>query len=378
MNFDITEVPEWRQNKEGTSKLLSEIVEFYKKYELSQSAKQFCKDNFVRLMTVKFVLSVNVGELVGTQTADGTRAVLDDYIEKQSNQQSSSTKQESQVKDHLVTVNIYEALEQFFKLRDEMSGTGKLTVQQICGIHRVLMGGLQRDAGEMRKGNACTNDEDHTYPDPMTAEKMFYACIDHHSTHMTHYHEKLAQKAPSVESFGYLFKCAARLMFDFVDAHPFSNGNGRMCRLLANYVLSFITPFPVALYSSEEGRKDYMNAIVECRHHGVKGPGTLAAMLIEGTWRGWESLFNILEQHKLTLAIIGPVVVHKRDITEVRNKKVIEALRHRNIKNISHILEIVNNAIDEAHDVQAQAENDAVRKQITLPENVILYLHIYV
>ena len=26
-----------------------------------------------------------------------------------------------------------------------------------------------------------------------------------------------------------LFKCAARLLFSFVDAHPFGDGNGRMC-----------------------------------------------------------------------------------------------------------------------------------------------------
>ena len=142
-NYEITELPKWRQNREGTSKLLSEIVEFFKRYEeLSQSAKQFCKDSFVKLMTVKFVLNVNVGESVGTQMVDGTRAVLDDYIERQSNQQPLSTEQQSlKTKDHLVTVNIYEALKRFFKLHDtdEMSRTGKLTVEQICDIHRVLM-----------------------------------------------------------------------------------------------------------------------------------------------------------------------------------------------------------------------------------------------
>ena len=119
------------------------------------------------------------------------------------------------------------------------------------------------------------NDKDYFYPEPMVTEQLFYAFIDHHCSHMMHYHKKLAQKGPIVESFDYLFKCAAQLMFDFVDAHPFSNGNGRMCRLLANYVLTLITPFLVALYSSGEGRKDYMNAIVECRDHRDKGPGTL-------------------------------------------------------------------------------------------------------
>ena len=93
---------------------------------------------------------------------------------------------------------------------DEMSRTGKLTVEQICDIHRVLMDGLQKDAGDVRKGIAYItwNDKDYFYSEPMVTEQLFYACIDHHCTHMTHY-EKLAQEAPSVESFRYLFKCAA-------------------------------------------------------------------------------------------------------------------------------------------------------------------------
>ena len=34
-----------------------------------------------------------------------------------------------------------------------MENTGKLTVQEICDIHRVLMTGLRDDGGEIRKHN---------------------------------------------------------------------------------------------------------------------------------------------------------------------------------------------------------------------------------
>ena len=49
----------------------------------------------------------------------------------------------------------------------------------------------------------------------------------------------------STTNIEFIFKRAARLLFDFVDAHPFGDGNGRTCRLLANYDISLITPFPV-------------------------------------------------------------------------------------------------------------------------------------
>jgi len=89
-------------------------------------------------------------------------------------------------------------------------------------------------------------------------------------------------------------------MFDFVDAHPFSDGNGRMCRLIANYVLSLITPFPVALYSGTEGRENYLAPVVnvETTKPWVQ-VRTLAAMLIKSALRGWKSLFHDLGERNL-------------------------------------------------------------------------------
>ena len=35
-----------------------------------------------------------------------------------------------------------------------------------------------------------------------------------------------------------ILKCVAWLVFELLDLHPFSDGNGRLCRLLSSYVLS--------------------------------------------------------------------------------------------------------------------------------------------
>ena len=379
LKFDFKEVPTWRGDSgEETTAMLSDIVTYYEKYErLPQPAKDFCKISFAKLMTMKFVLDVNISESVGTQTTDGTRAVLDAHIEKQRSL-SNLVSGPGVNNDHVVTINVFETLDKSYKIRQEMENTGKVTVTQICDMHRVLMNGLRNDAGELRKTCVFStwNNKDYFYPEFDVAENLLYACVDHHSTHMTEY-GKLAKNASKVESFRYLFKCAARLLFDFVDAHPFGDGNGRMCRLLANYVLSLITPFPVALYGSEEGRsgrEDYVNAIVECRDNRDKGPGTLAAMLIEGTLRGWKNLFCILKQHNLTSKMVGPVVVHKGDTVEDRNKKITKALERCNVESSSQIFECVARAIDEEH---AMTESDAVRKKVTLSDDVILHLHIY-
>ena len=87
-------------------------------------------------------------------------------------------------------------------------------------------------------------------------------------------------------------KCAARLLFDFVDTHPFVNGNGQMCRRTGK----LCTPFPVGLYHTDDqnrcGRADYMNGIVQCRDNQEEGPRELAALLVEGAWNGWKTFFS--------------------------------------------------------------------------------------
>ena len=114
----------------------------------------------------------------------------------------------------------------------------------------------------------------------------------------------------------HVFKCAARLLFDFVDTHPFGDGNGRMCRLLANYVLMLITPLPVGLYyTNSSGQKDYIDAIVQCQNHLEEGLCDLAALLVEGAWNGWKTFFKTLEYRK---SCVGPIVVKVSKLEKVR------------------------------------------------------------
>ena len=60
----------------------------------------------------------------------------------------------------------------------------------------------------------------------------------------------LAQSMNSNELL-HILKCVAWLVFELLDLHPFSDGNGRLCRLLCSYVLSTCTPFPTPICSHE-------------------------------------------------------------------------------------------------------------------------------
>jgi fido (protein-threonine AMPylation protein) len=104
------------------------------------------------------------------------------------------------------------------------------------------------------------------------------------------------------------FKCAAVFMSTSLTLHSFADGNCRMTRLLVNYCLSVINPFPFTLMAS---REDYVNVIcktrdniddlssdtIEYKNDAVTlimlimeqcRPSTLCAMLIRDCWCAWQ------------------------------------------------------------------------------------------
>ena len=82
-----------------------------------------------------------------------------------------------------------------------------------------------------------------------------------------------------------IFKCVAWLVFELLDLHPFSDGNGRLCRLLCSYVLSTCTPFPTPIYNlhTDHEFEKFLIAGRKTRH-----PSTLTSMIIESSLVAWD------------------------------------------------------------------------------------------
>ena len=299
--FDLVELATWKARPIAAntiSELVADIVEYGRKYYLCPEFQSRCR-SLTKTMAVEFVHKTSVGESVGLQSMEDISAVINAYTNDHNTVNSGAKLlKEEEGKE---TINIYRALEYVNKLHKEMKNTGILTVQQICDVHRVLMTGLRNDAGEIRKHDVftwCKDNEFHFYPEPIVAEQILYACVDHHCIQVSPLAKLSVDELLSPEKVEFIFKRAVRLLFDFVDAHPFADGNGRTCRLLANYAVSMITPFPVTPTCGEDKnmRDDYLKAIIECRDHRDKGPGALASMLIEDAWRGWKRLFQNINQ----------------------------------------------------------------------------------
>lgn len=78
-----------------------------------------------------------------------------------------------------------------------------------------------------------------------------------------------------------VYKCGAWLLFKLVSLHPFSDGNGRLARLLCGYCLRIVTPF----LSAVNGNEDFLDAIVNARKSGQ--PIELTRLLIHSSWTAW-------------------------------------------------------------------------------------------
>ena len=318
LDFDFEDRPSWRSSEEKpTSLMLEEIAQQCERYkQLSEAARNFCDNEFARAMAIDYVHNLNIGESVGTQSKDETQTLLERFLD------GKELTDVEKSKEKLETINTCKAMHAIHELHEVMKRSGLLTVQQVCGVHKVLLEGLHDDCGRIRSTSVCTfwRDGPHFYPPHEKVESLFYSLIDHHNIHM----DSLASAATTLEKVRHLFKCAAWLLFKFVDAHPFADGNGRMCRLLANHVLSLMTPFPVHLYHSHQsnrsGRVDYINAIVRCRKHPEEGPRELAAMLVEGARQGWNCLFENLQRLQISEKghrLFGPIVIQKSKIDQV-------------------------------------------------------------
>ena len=289
IRFSIVENPPWRSNQDAksSSEMLTDIVTWMK--ESSQCGEILPLEKSYPLF-IDFVHQSNLGEDVGTQTREETTELLEPLLR---NIESSTPLQ----RERCETVNTYKALTTTAELCNEMERTGMITVQQITDIHRILMAGLHRKGGEIRDTNVYTitpDGERYSYPSHELVEDKLYNVIDHHNIHMKQLQEPTLS---TYDKLVFLIKAAAWLLFNFVDTHPFTDGNGRMCRLLAGYTMMVMTPFPIHPYyvkkdtqsTSSSSRQDYINAIVSCRRHSNQEPSLVAALLVDGLYHSWQT-----------------------------------------------------------------------------------------
>ena len=384
--FEFEENPPWRavDTKRETSTMLKEITEMKERYEhagLPTAESRFC-ERFARRMAVSYIYHSNVCESVGTQTYGDTLSAVEEFFAAEGTmaEEESCKKREKKFTE---TTNTCRALQKIHGFHADMEGTGILIVEQICEVHRILLKGFPKRPGELRcqpEDIVVTDTEDgcYHYLRPELVAVHLDAVIDSHNHRMDALEKKVKNgKITQPEKVTYVIKSAAWLLFNFVNnVHPFLDGNGRICRLLANYVLSLVVPFPVSIYhtcSGKRARCDYLEAIISCRKNPSEGPRQLATMLLESVWEGWKNFFENL--HSWNASNLPSIVLSQSTVDRVLEERVRRLCHSDPSIDVNSAITAVRNAVVTANISELQ-DHQCIHIEVTVSsKNVSLALY---
>ena len=224
---------------------------------------------------LKFILWTNIGEGEGTQN----EISLKKSLEKQPGANDWNTEDQ-------VNHNILDALNHMRQINRESTeqNKGLLDIEEcIQKTHSILMKGLLKPSKlgvfSIEKRLTINKDEDkykiHVFPQFESTEEAFnklQIIIDNYNSTIEY-----IKNSSEVDKISLYFCCAAWLFHNFVALHPFSDGNGRLGRILVSYCLNIMFPFPCTFVAT---RNDYMKAVTIAQE--TKDIGPLVSILQSG------------------------------------------------------------------------------------------------
>ena len=152
--------------------------------------------------------------------------------------------------------------------------------------------------GQLRTCNAYSKrgNDIHWFPSPHVVPSSLAARLKKHNYYVSKRSSFADPYTPEYVDF--VCRCAASLLYDIVDLHPFRDGNDLVAQLLTSNVLQLVIPFPVTVSvgSLSESRGVYRDA--KCREKNDGDLAALAATILEGLWRSWEGFAEVLDLDK--------------------------------------------------------------------------------
>ena len=323
LKFEIQEKPSWRAGSGArtSSQLLKEIVGWKEKFDkLSQKDRESFEESFTLCMNIEYVYHSNLAEGVGLQTYEGIKQSLERILGLGGRAGGEKDRYEKE------TVNTAKAFMHLRRLHQGMGNTAKLHIDEVRTIHQLLMNELRTDAGNLRTTDSHLRLPDnsfHFYCKPEIAQAKTHSLIAQHNIHMATFHMG-AKQWNLADQFSVIIKSAAWLLSHFMEIHPFSDGNGRMGWLLANYVLSLLNPFPTHLYEfngtpSEKRQAQFLEALQTFRKNPKEGPRDIAALIVEGMWTGWQKFYKAFEMRQVASDTIS-VVIQKSNLGDLEQR----------------------------------------------------------
>lgn len=166
------------------------------------------------------------------------------------------------MREHLEAINHKEAID---FVRELVSAAEPLSERTIKLIHALVLQGIDRkNAGVYRGISVGIRGTDIVFPEPYIIPKLMEDVMLYYKRNKDSMHP---------------VRLAAHMHFKLIAVHPFTDGNGRTCRLVMNLIL-LQHGYPVTVFSPEaEARDRYFNALNDVREHSVLGKAGSAGIL---------------------------------------------------------------------------------------------------
>lgn len=154
-------------------------------------------------------------------------------------------------KDILETINSRNALDNIFDTANE------LTVEFIKKLHAIVQHGISPLAGKWKQQDNCIVDDSGRLVDTTTparfAEQRIEELVDWYANKKSKYHPLVL---------------ASIVHNQFVYVHPFDDGNGRVARLIFNFILIKNGYFPIIFYNDD--KQKYYSALRQAKDGDMK------------------------------------------------------------------------------------------------------------
>ena len=302
--FDASETPKWRKKKEvPILEMITKIMDYYKKWVEAKSTNVYdgkLVEKVQNRFLVEFIFHVNMEEENGFGTFEETEEFLNVFYARGGNLQLPLSRNQQE------TFNLkraYEVLLEKVEREEEASNYGLIESSLLKETHRILMQGTSNPRSTA--SGKFTNERRYNefsgkryyYQQPEDMEKAVDKLLDKYNVM---FDLCTRDGLEEFDDFYYLFKTCAWLLFELLDLHPFSDGNGRLCRILCSYSLSKLNPFPTPVYNvwTESCKDDYRQALVDTRKSKGRQPTALTTMIIECSYYGWQKFFEALDNNK--------------------------------------------------------------------------------
>lgn len=310
IDFRPLETPPWRTNPgshPSTEDMVKDIVKFKKKWDSkSKSLDGGIVDDVRHKLEAKFFHHCNVGEDHGLKNLD----MLELFLNSKNEFLIDECKKLSQEEQE--SLNLRDAYVYLLNEAErDKDCHGLLEESMLREVNKIILRNIPLAKNSTKPGvfsnkprMTTFNGETYFYQQPEDMMSAVCTLLDRFNSLLTH-----SLNLPSTEEqIENVFKSVAWLAFELLDLHPFSDGNGRVCRLLCSYVLNVICPFPSPIYNmySESSVQDFEQTLVKTRQSVERKPEGLTTMIIESNWAFWKKLNQIEQEIENKLTCVQP------------------------------------------------------------------------